>query len=103
MSGLWGEMRMGSVHWNRCFSLAAPSPSVPSGHGGVGLLGAIDGVGKPVVGRDMVELRRGLVVLAGPSLAAVHADRRSAIAAFDHPIGVGRINPQAVVVTVRHG
>ena len=51
----------------------------------------------------MVELRRGLVELGGPGLAAVHSDGRATIVAVDHALGLRRIDPQPVVVAVGGG
>src|SRR5208282_3277488 len=69
-------------------------------HGRIVLLRAVDVVREQVVRDDVVELRGGLGVLARPGLAAVHGDGGAAIVGIDHPLRIGGINPQAVVVAV---
>ena len=71
------------------------------GDGGVVLLRAVDVVGEAVVGGDVVELRGRLVVLSGPALAAVGGDGCAAVVAVDHALGIGGIDPEAVVVAMR--
>src|SRR5207249_1539850 len=70
---------------------------------GVVLRRAIEPVGEAVVHRHAVELRGRLVVLRGPGPAAVVGDGGAAVVAEDHPAGIVRIDPQVVVVAVRHG
>src|SRR5438094_5868509 len=53
-----------------------------------------------VIGGDVIELRRGLVVLRAPGLAPVNADGGAAVVAVDHALRVGGIDPQAVMITV---
>jgi len=48
----------------------------------------------------VVELRRGLVVLRGPILAAVDGNGCAAVIAVDDAIGIVGINPETVVVAV---
>ena len=67
------------------------------------LLGGVDPVGKLVVGGEVVELRRELVVDRRPGLAAVERHARPAVVALDHPLRVARVDPQLVVVAVRRG
>src|SRR5260370_33086707 len=45
------------------------------------LLGAVNPIWKTIVGRDVIELRRWLVIPTAPRLAAVHADDRALIGA----------------------
>src|SRR5262249_25001189 len=73
----------------------------PNSHGRVVLLRAVDAVEKIVVGGDVIELRRRLVVLRGPVLATVHADGRDAVVAVDQAILVGGVDPQSMVIAVR--
>src|SRR5689334_2250452 len=70
-------------------------------HRAVVLLRAADLVGNVRGGDDVVELGRGLVVLAGPGGAAVVADVGAAVVAVDHAIGIVRRDPEPVVVAVR--
>ncbi len=51
----------------------------------------------------MVELRRRLVVLRRPALAAIDRDRRAAIVRVDHAIRILRIDPEAVMIAMRRG
>ena len=62
------------------------------------LLRAVDPVRKAIVGGDVVELRGRLVVPGAPGPASVHADHRALIAAQDHAPGIGRIDPELVIV-----
>src|SRR5262249_53894690 len=48
------------------------------------LLRSVDPIGKTVVDRDVVELRRRLVIPGAPCLAFVDADRRALIDAGNH-------------------
>ena len=57
-------------------------------HRGVVLLRAVDVVGITIVGSHVIKLRGGLIVLARPTLSAVHADSGAAIVAFDHPLRI---------------
>ena len=50
----------------------------------------------------MIELRRGLIVLARPVLAAIQGNRDPAVVGRDHAPRISRINPQPVVVAVRN-
>ena len=62
------------------------------------LLSAIDPVGKLVVGDDVIELRRGLVVPGAPGLAAVDADGRALVDGEGDDVGIFGIDPDGVVV-----
>ena len=64
------------------------------------LLRSVDPIGEAVVGGDPVELRGRLIVLCGPGPAAVEADRRPAVVAHDHAVGIVGVDPQVVVVAV---
>ncbi len=70
--------------------------------GGVVLLGRVDAIRHLVVDGHVIELRRGLIEDRRPRLAAVEGDGRTAVVAFDHPQRVLRVDPQVVVVAVRH-
>ena len=61
---------------------------------------AVEAVGEGVVDRQVIELRRGLVVLRAPALAAVERDRRTAVVAVDHVAAVHRVDPERVIVAV---
>src|SRR5580658_1848846 len=71
------------------------------GHGCIVLLGAVDVIGKTVVGSDVVKLRRGLVVLAGPGVAVVGGNRGPTIVAVDETLRIRGIDPQRVIIPVR--
>src|ERR1039457_5424441 len=62
------------------------------------LLSAIDPVGKLVVGDDVIELRRRLVVPGAPGLAAIHADGRALVYGEGDDVGAFGIDPDGVVV-----
>src|SRR5215831_7186838 len=64
------------------------------------LLSAVEVIGETRVDRHMVELGRRLVVNGAPGLATVEGDRRSAIARFDDAVGLGRVDPDAVMVAM---
>src|SRR5579884_370459 len=66
---------------------------------GVVLLGAIDAIGKMVVSYDVIDLG-GRERLLGPGLAAVGGDCRTAVVGLDHCIGIGRVDPQIVIIAV---
>src|SRR4051812_19873018 len=56
-----------------------------------------------IVSRDVIELRRRLVVLCSPGLSAIDADRGAAIVAVDQAIGVSGIDPESVMIAMRRG
>src|SRR5205085_3694743 len=62
------------------------------------LLAAVDPVGKLIVRRDVVELRRRLVVPTAPRAPAVDGERRALVGGEQDDFGVLRINPDGVVV-----
>ena len=62
------------------------------------LLAGVDPVGEAVVRGDVIELAGRLVVPAGPGPAAVDADGRALVGARGHVVGVGRVDPDEVVV-----
>src|SRR5436853_3078473 len=64
------------------------------------LLGAVHVIGEAIVDRHVIELRRRLIVLRGPGLAAVEGDRGAAVARLDDPVRIARVDPQSVVVAV---
>ncbi len=62
------------------------------------LLGAVEPVGEAVVGGDVVDLGRGLVVPGGPGRGFIDADYRALIGRQDHAVGVVGVDPDLVVV-----
>ncbi len=71
------------------------------GHRTVILLGAINLVGKAVVGVEVIKLSCRLIVDGGPCGTAIKRHAGPTVVAFDHTLGVLRVNPQVVIVTVR--
>src|SRR5580692_5249271 len=56
-------------------------------HDGSGvLLRSVNPVRKPIVGSDVIKLRRGLIVPRAPGTAAVYADDYALVAAEDHSV-----------------
>ena len=70
--------------------------------GGVVLLRTVDAVGPLVVHEDPVDLRGFLFHQAGPALSPVEGDIRAAVVGVDHVHRVVRVDPEVVVVAVRH-
>src|SRR5690348_15970005 len=68
---------------------------------GIVLLRSIDSIRKSVVGSNVVELRGWLIRLRGPALPAVVRYGGAAIVRIDHPFRMSRIDPQAVVISMR--
>ena len=68
---------------------------------GIILLRSVQPVGKSVVGSDVVELRRWLVVERGPTGAAVGGNGCPAVVAVDQTPRIVGINPEAMVITMR--
>ena len=54
-----------------------------------------------MIGGDVIELRRRLVVLRTPAGAAVHRDRHAAVVGIDHVAAVERVDPEVMIVAVR--
>src|SRR5262249_22585013 len=79
---------------------AAAIAAVGNSHRRVILLGPVNPVRKVIVGNDAVELRRRLIVIRAPALAAVEGDLGAAIVADDHALRGGRVDPQVVMVAV---
>ena len=71
-------------------------------NGGVILLRSVNPIRHRIVGNDMVELRRRLIILARPVLATIQSHSHAAVVRRDHALGIHRIDPQAVVVAVRN-
>src|SRR5205823_5636017 len=67
------------------------------------LLAAVDPVGELVVGADVVELGRRLVVPAAPGLAAVDRDRRTLVGGQQDDLWVVGVDPDRVVVVAAGG
>src|SRR5262249_29828704 len=62
------------------------------------LLRAINVVRKFIVHGDVIELRRRLVVPAAPGAACVNGYACALVAAKDHTLRIGRINPHGVII-----
>src|SRR5215471_8304808 len=62
------------------------------------LLRTVYMVGKLVVHGHVIELRGGLVVPGAPSLASIHAHAHALIAAKEQSLGIGRVDPESVIV-----
>ena len=62
------------------------------------LLGAVDAIRIARVGRDMVKLRRRLVVPGAPRLAPVDRHRRALVDGRDHPPRIRRVDPETMVI-----
>src|SRR3989442_1191199 len=70
------------------------------GDGAVVLLRPVDVVRSAGIGNDVIELRRGLIVLARPSFASIQTHSDATIVGNDHAGGIPGINPHAVVIAV---
>jgi len=70
------------------------------GNGGVVLLSAVNSIRKAVVGNHMVELRRWLVVLAGPGFSVIDRNRGPSVIAVDQTLRISGIDPQRMIVSV---
>src|SRR5260370_11215010 len=73
------------------------------GHGAALLLRAVNPVRKTIVGGDVIELRRWLVVPTAPRLAAVHADDRALIGAERDNLRMFHANPDALIIVAAGG
>src|ERR1019366_4686735 len=62
------------------------------------LLPAVDPIRRLVIGDDVVELRRGLVVPTAPGGAVVDGDCGALIGGQQDDVGIQRIDPDAVVI-----
>src|SRR5690242_3970018 len=82
------------------FTIADPPIVAPALHTGgpAFLLAAAHAIRECVVGADVVELRRRLVVPGAPRVAAVHRHHGALVHAEDHDVGIVWIDPEAVVV-----
>ena len=65
------------------------------------LLRSVEVIRKTIVGDHVIELRRWLVRLVGPTCAAVGAHVGATVIRFNHAVRIIGINPQAVIVAVR--
>src|SRR6516164_8278320 len=70
-------------------------------YGAIVLLRSVDVIEGTCVGRNVIELRRWLVVLCRPTLARIHRNSRATVISVDHAVRVGRVNPESVVIAVR--
>src|SRR5262249_3592381 len=66
------------------------------------LLRSVNPIGETIVGHGMVNLRRRLVRLRRPARAAIGAYVGAAVVRFDHAVGILGIDPQTVVIAMRH-
>ena len=64
------------------------------------LLGSVEVLGKCVVDRDVIKLRGWLIVLCAPGLSAVNRNADTAVIGVANAIGIGRIDPQTVVIAM---
>ena len=71
--------------------------------GGIVLLRAVEAIRELVVGGDVIELCRELVVDGRPGVAAVVRDTGAAVVALDHALRVARVDPQVMIVAMRRG
>src|SRR5205823_9433922 len=78
------------------------SSDLGDGDGGVVLLCAVDAIRPVVVHGDVIELRRRLIVLLSPTLAAIDGDGRAAVIAVDQAPGIARVYPQRVMRSEEH-
>src|SRR5467141_3079378 len=62
------------------------------------LLGAVNPIGKAIIGGDVIELGGWLIVPTAPRRAAVHADDRALIGAERDDLRIFRADPDALVV-----
>ena len=67
------------------------------------LLCSIDAIGEQVVGRDVVELPRRLVVPGTPGFAGVHSDDRSLIHTENHARRIVGVDPRHVEIVAAGG
>jgi len=67
------------------------------------LLRAVHRIRKAIVGDDVLQLRRGLVIPCAPRLAAIDADGGALIRRQDHVRGISRINPELVIIVAAGG
>src|SRR5579885_3749899 len=62
------------------------------------LLAAEDPIWKPVVGDDVIELRRRLIVPGAPRLSVIHRERRTLVDAEQNHVAIGGADPDRMVV-----
>src|SRR6185437_6440387 len=62
------------------------------------LLAAVDPVGEAIVGAEMIELSRRLVIPAAPGPAVIDRDDRPLVGAGDPVVGMLGIDPEEVIV-----
>ena len=67
------------------------------------VLGGVDPIGKLIVDSQAEQASRWLIVYRRPRGASVQRDGGAPVVAFDHPVGVFRIDPHRVMVAVGHG
>src|SRR5207245_10157160 len=61
------------------------------------LLRAVDPIGKAIVRRHVIELRRRLVVPGTPRRSTIHADNGSLVAGQSDDFGIARVDPDALL------
>ena len=80
------------------------APYLPTRHckGAVVLLGTVNPIREVIIGDDVVELARRLVVPRAPRLPTIDGDDDALVASENHAVVVDRIDPQRVeIVTGR--
>ena len=97
-------------HNKAALAAAGDKPIFASDHAGIGaagdanvrivLLRPINVIWECIVHSDMIKLRSWLVVLGRPRFAAVGGDIDAAIVCVGNPIGILRIDPEPVMVSV---
>ena len=83
-------------------SRVIPNPVVAgNAHRRVVLLRAIDVIGKIIVQRDAIELRRWLILFT-PTPPTVERNIGAAVITIDHPVRIVGRDPEIVIVAVWH-
>ena len=100
-------------HHEAAFAAGGLEPILPPDRAPVGaagdadvrvvLLRAINVIWERIVHRHVVKLCRGLIVLRGPTLAAVSSDAGAAVIHVGDSIRIRGINPQPVMIAVTRG
>ena len=64
------------------------------------LLCTINVIGVSIVSRDVIKLRRGLIILCRPGLPAIYRDTGAAVVDVADPIRIFRIDPEPVMIAM---
>src|SRR5438046_10717505 len=67
------------------------------------LLRTINVIGVSIVSRDVIKLRRGLIILCRPGLPAIYRDTGAAVVDVAAPIRIFRVNPEPVMTAMTRG